>query len=71
MDSILLTASIVVSVLIILLTLFQGKGGGMGSAWGGAGGSFQTRRGLDKWLLRITALLVGIFFIISVIKLVS
>jgi len=71
MDSILLPASIVVSVIIVILTLFQGKGGGMGSAWGGSGGNFQTRRGLDKWLLRITAILIGIFFIISVIKLVS
>ncbi|OGK15567.1 preprotein translocase subunit SecG [Candidatus Roizmanbacteria bacterium RIFCSPLOWO2_02_FULL_37_19] len=69
MESILLVATIIIGVLIILLTLFQGKGGGLGSAWGGAGGGFQTRRGLEKWMLRITAILVFIFFAISVIKL--
>lgn len=66
----LLIATIFVGTLIIILTLFQGKGGGLGSAWGGAG-SFQTRRGLEKWMMRGTAVLIVVFFVISVINLIS
>lgn len=71
MKSILLISTIVVGILIIILTLFQGKGEGLGSAWGGMGGSFQTRRGLEKWMLRLTAVLVFIFFVISVIAILQ
>ena len=71
MKSVLLMLIVIVSIAIIILTLFQGKGGGLGSAWGGAGAGFQTRRGLEKWMLRITAILIGIFLILSVINLVS
>lgn len=71
MQNALLIATIIVSILIILLTLFQGKGGGLGSAWGGGGGGFQTRRGLEKVMLRLTIVLIFVFFVISVIQLVS
>lgn len=71
MNPILLVLIIIVSIAIIILTLFQGKGGGLGSAWGSAGAGFQTRRGLEKWLLRFTAVLIVIFLILSVINLVS
>ncbi len=71
MENILLVITIIVSVLIVILTLFQGKGGGLGSAWGNAGGGFQTRRGLEVVLLRATSILIFIFFVISVINLVS
>lgn len=67
----LLITTIIISILIVVLTLFQGKGGGLGSAWGGGGGGFQTRRGLEKAMLRLTAILIFAFFVISVINLVS
>lgn len=65
MKSFLLIATIIVGIALIVLTLFQGKGEGLGSAWGGMGGNFQTRRGLEKWMLRITAVLVFVFFLLS------
>lgn len=68
MQQILLVVTIIISVLITVLTLFQGKGGGLGSAWGGTGAGFQTRRGLEKVLLRLTAVLIFIFFVVSVIN---
>jgi len=71
MNTILLVPIILVSVAITILTLFQGKGGGLGSAWGGGGAGYQTRRGLEKWMLRLTAVLIVIFLILSVINLVS
>ena len=71
MENVLLILTIIVSVIIVILTLFQGKGGGLGSAWGNAGGGFQTRRGLEKVLLRVTALLIFVFFVLSAINLIS
>jgi protein translocase SecG subunit len=71
MQNVLLILTIIVSVAIVILTLFQGKGGGLGSAWGNAGGGFQTRRGLEKVLLQLTVILTCVFFILTVISLVS
>lgn len=67
----LLIAIIIVSMTITGLTLFQGKGGGLGSAWGNTGAGFQTRRGLEKWMLRATGVLVAVFMILSIINFVS
>ena len=69
MKTFLLVVTIILSVVIVSLTLFQGKDGGLGSAWGGAGG-FQTRRGLEKVLMQLTAVLIFAFFIASVVNLI-
>ncbi len=71
MEQALLITTIIVSIALIILTLFQGKGGGLGSAWGNAGAGFQTRRGVEKLIVRLTAILIGVFFIVSVIQLIS
>ncbi|KXK11867.1 MAG: preprotein translocase subunit SecG [Microgenomates bacterium OLB23] len=72
MNNILLVITIVVGIVLIALTLLQGKGrrprGVHGVAWGG---NFQTRRGLEKWMLKITAVLVFVFFILSVVALLQ
>lgn len=67
----LLIITNIIGISIIVLTLFQGKGGGLGSAWGNAGAGFQTRRGLEKVLLRVTGILIFAFFIISVLNLIT
>jgi len=69
MKNILLIINVILSVLIVGLILLQGKGAGLGSAWGGGGEFFQTRRGIEKFTLRITVILIIIFFIISVFNL--
>lgn len=71
MNQIFLIVTIVLSISIIVMILFQGRGAGLGSAWGGGGEFFQTRRGIEKWVLRITAILIALFFIVSVINLLS
>lgn len=65
----LLVANIILSILIVLFILIQGKGAGLGSAWGGGGEVFQTRRGVEKLTLQITIALIVIFFVLSVINL--
>ncbi len=67
----LLIATIILSVLITVLILMQGRGAGLGSAWGGGGEFFQTRRGIEKVTLQATVVLITLFFIVSVINLVS
>jgi protein translocase SecG subunit len=68
MRNVLLIINIVVAIAITGLILLQGKGAGLGSAWGGGGEMFQTRRGIEKVTLRITVALIVVFFILSVIS---
>ena len=68
MKSILVIVNIAISILIIGLILMQGRGAGLGSAWGGGGETFQTRRGIEKVTLRITVACIILFFIISVVS---
>ena len=69
MKSFLLILNIVLSVLIIIFILVQGKGAGLGSAWGGGGEMFQTRRGMEKIILWLTMISIVIFFTVSLINL--
>lgn len=69
MKSILLIFNIILSILIVVFILIQGKGAGLGSAWGGGGELFQTRRGIEKVTLRLTVLLIAVFFILSLVNL--
>lgn len=59
--------NLVITILIVILILIQGKGAGLGSAWGGGGELFQTRRGMEKLTLKVTVILITVFFIISLI----
>lgn len=67
--NILLAINIISAILIVVLILMQGRGAGLGNAWGGGGELFQTRRGVEKFTLRLTTILIIIFFIISVANL--
>lgn len=69
MNNVLLVFNIVISVLIVVFILIQGRGGGLGSAWGGGGETYHTRRGVEKVTLRATVFLIVLFFILSVINL--
>lgn len=71
MHNILIITTIILSVLITVLILMQGRGAGLGSAWGGGGEFFQTRRGIEKVTLQLTVVLIALFFIVSLINLVS
>ncbi len=68
MKNILLIFNITTSVLIVILILIQGRGGGLGSAWGGGGEFYQTRRGVEQITLRVTTILIVVFLIISIIN---
>ncbi len=69
MKNLFLIINIILAVLIVVFILIQGKGAGLGSAWGGGGESFQTRRGMEKSILWLTVIFIIIFFIISIVNL--
>lgn len=58
-------AQVVVSVLLIIAILLQNRGAGLGSAFGGSGGVYLTKRGLEKKLFIITIILAVLFFSLS------
>jgi len=58
-----------VAILVIALILLQGRGGGLGSAWGGGGETFTTRRGVEKVTFNLTIFSVVLFLALSVIYL--
>ena len=69
MKNFLLILNIIFSVLIVIFILIQGRGAVLGSAWGGGGEMFQTRRGMEKIILWLTTVFIVIFLAVSLINL--
>ena len=69
MKTLFLIVSVLISILIVVFILIQGRGAGLGSAWGGGGEFFQTRRGIEKITLQVTVILIVLFFIVSAVNL--
>ena len=59
---------IILSVTITVLVLLQVKGGGLGSIFGGDGGVYRTRRGIEKSMYHATIALAVIFFAVSLLS---
>ena len=68
MQTYLNVAQIVLSVALILATLLQVKGGGLGGIFGQPDTVYRTRRGVEKTLFQLTIALIVLFVIISVIS---
>lgn len=56
---------IILSITIIFILLLQGKGAGLGGIFGGDGGVYRTRRGVEKTLHQVTIALSVIFFVVA------
>jgi len=69
MKEILLVVNIVLCITIVAFILIQGRGAGLGSAWGGGGETFQTRRGVEVIIMRLTVVFIVIFFGVSIFAL--
>ena len=68
MKIVLTIGTLVVAIIITVLILLQGKGAGLGNAWGGGGEFFQTRRGIEKVTLQVTVGLIVLFLVFSVVR---
>lgn len=61
---------IIIAIAIIALALLQTKGSGLGGIFGGDGGVYRTRRGVEKTLYQATIIMAIIFFLVSLIAVV-
>ena len=68
MHSYLNVAQLIISIALILVVLFQVRGGGLGGIFGSPESVFRTRRGIEKTLLRLTIALVVLFIVVSVLS---
>jgi protein translocase SecG subunit len=63
---------VLLAVLVMLGVLLQTpKASGLGGTIGGSGdigGGYRRRRGLERSLLRVTAILIGLFVVLSAIN---
>lgn len=58
-------AQIIIAVLLMLAILLQSRGAGLGGVFGGTGGVYLTKRGLEKKLFIATIILAVIFILLS------
>ena len=70
MRNLLLWAQIAVSALLVVAILLQQKGVGLGSAFGGSGQIYRSRRGLEKSLFIGTIILTALFVVIALLNLI-
>ena len=62
-------AQMVLSVALVMVLMFQVKGGGLGGIFGQADTVYRTKRGLEKTLFQFTIVLVVLFITISLLML--
>ncbi len=67
MQTYLNVAQIVLSAALILITLLQVRGGGLGGIFGQADTVYRTKRGVEKTLFQLTIVLVVLFIITAVL----
>lgn len=70
-NTVLLVIQSILSVFIVVCVLLQSQGGGLGSAWGGGGETYHTKRGAEKVLFNLTILFVVLFAITSIASLLT
>lgn len=68
MKTFLLILQLVVSISLITLILLQSKGSGLGSVFGGSGGVYRSKRGIEKLFVYLTVIFAFLFFLISVLQ---
>jgi preprotein translocase subunit SecG len=58
---------LILSVLLIVAILLQQRGSGLGSAFGGEGNVFRTKRGVEKILFYATIGIAVLFFVNAIL----
>jgi preprotein translocase subunit SecG len=69
METYLYIAQIVIAAALILISLLQVRGGGLGGIFGQADTVFRTKRGVEKTLFQLTIALAVIFIALSIVSL--
>jgi preprotein translocase subunit SecG len=66
MSQYLAIAQLILSIAIVALILIQNKGAGLSSTFGGGNEVYLTKRGIEKWVIRATVVLIALFVIVRV-----
>lgn len=59
-------AQITVSLIVIVLVLLQERGSDAGGLFGGSGGFYQTRRGVERIIFAATIIAVIVFALLAI-----
>jgi protein translocase SecG subunit len=70
LQKIILISQIVISISLITSILLQAKGVGLSATFGGAGGFYRSRRGVEKILLYLSIILVFLFITVSILGII-
>ncbi len=62
MHKLITIIQIISAVLFIVCVLLQQRGVGLGSAFGGEGSMYRTKRGIEKWIFIATIVFAVLFF---------
>jgi len=57
------------AIALIIAILMQNRGSGLGSAFGGEGNAYRSKRGIEKTLVKVSIVLAIIFFVTAFINL--
>jgi preprotein translocase subunit SecG len=69
MKNIIVISQVVIAIILVVVILVQNKGTGLSGVFGGSGGVFRTKRGMEKHLNTATIILSIIFIGISIANL--
>lgn len=70
MKSALLIVQIIISTLLVIVILLQSKGSGVSTVFGGQGGFYRSKRGVEKLFVNLTILLCVAFLAVSIAAIV-
>lgn len=70
MENFLIITQIIVAILLVILILLQQRGTALGSAFGGGGEFYGTRRGIQQKIFFATVILGALFIILAILNLV-
>jgi preprotein translocase subunit SecG len=70
MKTALLILQLITSVALITVILLQSKGSGLSSAFGGGGGVYRSKRGVEKLFVYLTVILAVVFLVLSLLQVI-
>jgi len=71
MQTPLIIAQIIISVVITILILLQAQGTGLGTSWSGGGETYHTRKGVEKIVFHLTIFFIALFIVTSLASVIS
>lgn len=66
MQNILSILQVIVASLMVVVILLQAKGSGLSTVFGGEGGFYRSKRGVEKLFVYLTIILAILFFVLSI-----